>query len=157
MVLLIGQFVPSASIVQRSLILMLCELPTTMLNGCNSLVRIFQMAKDRMFSPDAPEVAIRIYGVISRVTSREGLKVLALDEFGASTSQTGNIVYQQVLSTWHGAFLHAGNSTFCVMFLGSCGWICKNFLLLFTALGAFSVVWFRFVLLSNMVLSQLTI
>jgi hypothetical protein len=64
------------------------------------------MAKDRMFSPDAPEVAIRIYGGISRVTSREGLKVLALDVFGVSTTQTGNIVYQQVLSTWHGFFLH---------------------------------------------------
>ncbi|KAM0915483.1 hypothetical protein ACQ4PT_010818 [Festuca glaucescens] len=35
---------------------------TTMLNGCNSLVQTFRMAKDRMFSPDAPEVAVRLYG-----------------------------------------------------------------------------------------------
>ncbi|KAM0844935.1 hypothetical protein ACQ4PT_056727 [Festuca glaucescens] len=35
---------------------------TTMLNGCNPLVQTFRMAKDRMFSPDAPEVAVRLYG-----------------------------------------------------------------------------------------------
>lgn len=39
----------------------------------------------------------QFYVAISRVTSREGLKVLALDESGMPTMQTRNIVNREVL------------------------------------------------------------
>jgi hypothetical protein len=34
----------------------------TMLNGCNPLVQKFRMAEQRLFSPDAPEVGIQLFG-----------------------------------------------------------------------------------------------
>jgi hypothetical protein len=34
----------------------------TMLNGCNPLVQTFRMAEKRLFSPDSPEVGIRLFG-----------------------------------------------------------------------------------------------
>ena len=40
----------------------------------------------------------QFYVAISRMTSKEGLKILALDENGEPTSQTKNIVYPEVFA-----------------------------------------------------------
>ena len=39
----------------------------------------------------------QFYVAISRVTSKKGLKILALDEDGKPTLETRNIVYQEIL------------------------------------------------------------